>query len=204
MQVVEAVQSYQGQRGGQRARVAVKRGVQETCSTQEGAQLQRAGGGDGSRQRSEERGRRRRRLRRRWRRSFISWSPPTRLCPRYLLLGGAGSARRGWTWRSRCRGRGGLIISLPHIPTHLHLPPSFTPPPTNLKAMTMTRAKMAPCMNRWLMQPGSTAELCGKSNQVQVRYSSPDLTDVCWVSAQTLLPGLTGFFFSGPLPVLLK
>lgn len=23
----------------------------------------------------------------------------------------------------------------------------------NLKAMTMTRAKMAPCMNRWPMQP---------------------------------------------------
>lgn len=42
MQVVAAVQSYQGQRGGQRATVAVKRGVQETCSTQEGAQLQRA------------------------------------------------------------------------------------------------------------------------------------------------------------------
>lgn len=89
----------------------------------------------------------------------------------------------------------------PHIPS----PPSLhPPPPTNLKAMTMTRAKMAPCMNRWLMQPGSTAELCGKRNQVQVRYWSPDLTDVCWVSAQTLLPGLTGFLFSGPLPVLLK
>lgn len=23
----------------------------------------------------------------------------------------------------------------------------------DLKAMTMTRARMAPCMNRWLMQP---------------------------------------------------
>lgn len=25
--------------------------------------------------------------------------------------------------------------------------------PADLKAMTMTRARMAPCMNRWLMQP---------------------------------------------------
>lgn len=24
---------------------------------------------------------------------------------------------------------------------------------SNLKAMTMTRARMVPCMNRWLMQP---------------------------------------------------
>lgn len=25
--------------------------------------------------------------------------------------------------------------------------------PADLKAMTMTRARMAPCMNRWLVQP---------------------------------------------------
>lgn len=30
--------------------------------------------------------------------------------------------------------------------------------PANLKAMTMTRARMAPCMNRWLMQPRSGTE----------------------------------------------
>lgn len=30
--------------------------------------------------------------------------------------------------------------------------------PAHLKAMTTTRARIAPCMNRWLMQPGSGIE----------------------------------------------
>lgn len=50
-----------------------------------------------------------------------------------------------------------FILHILHIRTLL--------PPTDLKAMTMTRAKMAPCMNRWLMQPGSTAELCDKATR---------------------------------------
>lgn len=86
------------------------------------------------------------------------------------------------------------------------LPPQTHFAQSNLKAMTMTRARMVPCMNFWLMQPWSGSEFCNQHTDY-IKIMNP-VVHFCSLktslSPQTLLPGLTVFFLSGPLPVLLK
>lgn len=42
-----------------------------------------------------------------------------------------------------------------------------------LKAITMTRARMVPCTNLWLMQPWSKGELCSRKNKYIQKYEHP-------------------------------
>lgn len=64
------------------------------------------------------------------------------------------SKERKHSTLSMCHRDEAECVVYPPIPAQTHLAQS------NLKAMTTTSARIAPCMNLWLMQPGSGGEFC--------------------------------------------